>query len=115
MNPLAACSIATRAEVWVCPLCNRVLAKGIDGSSYIDPGMRCPGTSDPRKPLPRGTKVRYRTVGRAVVEQHTCPDTYPCWRPPSGDPLHQYALRFTTGRYRGTVRNCWVRHGEQVS
>lgn len=42
MNPLPACRLADRAEVWVCPLCGLALAKGIDGSSYIDPTLTCP-------------------------------------------------------------------------
>lgn len=65
--------------------------------------------------LPRGTRVQYRTVGRGVIEQHTCPETYPCWRFLGSGGAHQYAVKFETGRYRGTTRNCWVRNTEKLA
>jgi hypothetical protein len=54
VNPLPACRLADRAEVWVCPLCGRTLAKGMTGSSYIDPTLACPPAKAARhgRPVP---------------------------------------------------------------
>lgn len=42
MNPLPACSVATRREVWVCPKCGRALAPELDGTAWLDPSLACP-------------------------------------------------------------------------
>lgn len=35
-------AVADSAIVWVCPKCERPLAKGMDGSSWLDPSLACP-------------------------------------------------------------------------
>jgi hypothetical protein len=54
------------------------------------------------------TAVRYRKVGKGVVQSHECPDGYWCELPPEQGRSHRYAVRFTTGRYRGTTRKIWL-------
>lgn len=49
MNPVPACRIADRRPVWVCPKCGRTLAKGIDGSSYLDPDYPCDQPASSRR------------------------------------------------------------------
>ena len=66
-------------------------------------------------PLPEGTRVQYRKVGRGTVQAHTCPASYPCWRYQGSGGQHQYQVAFETGRYRGTVRQVWVRNTGKLS
>ena len=62
--------------------------------------------------LPEGTRVRYRKVGRGVIREHACPPERPC----DGyvEPVHCYLVLFETGRYRGGVREVWVRDSEKI-
>lgn len=63
--------------------------------------------------LAKGTKVRYRKVGRAVIREHACPPERPC----DGyiEPVHLYEVLFETGRYRGQARLEWIRDADAIS
>jgi hypothetical protein len=62
--------------------------------------------------LPAGAPVRYRTMGRGIVQEHLCPPERPC--DDYVEPVHRYLVLFQTGRYRGTTRYVWVRDNEKL-
>lgn len=60
--------------------------------------------------IPNGSVAQYRKVGKGTVRFHECPAERPC----EGETIHRYLVHFTTGRYRGTSRQVWLRQGDMI-
>ena len=55
--------------------------------------------------IANGSVVHYRKVGKGVVIKHSCP------LPLCGSAnMHEYEVKFSTGKYRNTIRLVWLSH-----